>query len=135
MFPYIEPPRNLHIMGRGFGDDLLEKLYRNARVVVIPITFLSISNRLLEALFYGKSTITTIYAKYLHPELIHGKHVYITDNFVEDIVRLLRNEYMLKVLEQGAKEAYARFFSTKHNVEVVRRLINFSKDVTYLTSR
>jgi len=30
---------------------------------------------------------------------------------------------MLKMLEHGAKEAYAKFFSTKHNIEAVRRLL------------
>ena len=122
-FPYIEPPRNLHISGRGFGDYLLERLYRNAKMVVVPITFLSISNRFLEALFYGKPVITTGYVKYLHPELIHGMHVYISDNIVEDALKLLKEEYMLKTLEQGAKEAYTKFFSTKHNAEAVKKLI------------
>jgi len=42
---------------------------------------------------------------------------------------------MLKILEHEAKEAYVKFLSTKHNIEVVRRLINFSKDVTYFTSQ
>ena len=62
MFPHIGLPRNLHIVGRVLETIYLKKLYRNAKVVVMPITFLSISNRLLEALFHGKSTITTIYA-------------------------------------------------------------------------
>jgi hypothetical protein len=54
VFPDIKPPKNLHIIGKGFDDRFLAKLYRNARMVVLPITFLSISNRFLEALFYGK---------------------------------------------------------------------------------
>jgi hypothetical protein len=92
-------------------------------MVVFPITFLSISNRLLEALFYGRPIVTTIYAKYLHPELIHGKHIYVLNNIVQDAKMLLKQEEVLKVLEQGAKEAYTIFFSTKHNLEILRSII------------
>jgi glycosyltransferase involved in cell wall biosynthesis len=123
VFPGIEPPKNLHIIGKGFDDHFLAKLYRNARMVVLPITFLSISNRLLEALFYGRPIVTTIYAKYLHPELIHGRHIYVSNNIVRDIEILLKQEEVLKVLEQGAKEAYIMFFSTKRNLEILRSII------------
>jgi len=123
VFPHIKPPKNLHIVGRGFGDELLVKLYQKAEIIVLPITFLSISNRFLEALFYGRPIITTSYAKYLHPELIHERHIYITDNVVKDTIRLLKSGHMLKTLEQGAREAYARFFSTKRNIEAIKRLV------------
>jgi len=123
VFSGIEPPRNLHIIGKGFDDSFLAKLYRNARLVVLPITFLSISNRFLETLFYGRPIATTIYARYLHPELIHGKHIYVLNNIVQDVKMLLRQEEVLKTLEQGAKEAYTMFFSTKHNLKILRNII------------
>jgi glycosyltransferase involved in cell wall biosynthesis len=123
VFPDIKPPKNLHIIGKGFGDRFLAKLYKNARMVVLPITFLSISNRFLEALFYGRPIVTTIYAKYLHPELIHGRHIYVSNSIVQDVEMLLKQEGFLKVLEQGAKEAYTMFFSTKRNLEILRSMI------------
>jgi glycosyltransferase involved in cell wall biosynthesis len=123
VFPDIKPPKNLHMIGKGFDDRFLAKLYRNARMVVLPITFLSISNRFIEALFYGKPIVTTIYAKYLHPELIHGQHIYVSNNIVQDVKKLLKLEEVLKSLEQGAKEAYTMFFSTKHNLKVLRSIL------------
>lgn len=84
---------------------------------------MSISNRFLETLFYGRPIVTTIYARYLHPELIHGKHIYVSNNIVQDVKLLLRQEEVLKTLEQGAKEAYTMFFSTKHNLKILRNII------------
>jgi glycosyltransferase involved in cell wall biosynthesis len=123
VFPNIKPPKNLHIIGKGFDDLSLARLYRNAKMVILPITFLSISNRLLEALFYGKPIVTTTYAKYLHPELIHGKHIYVSNNIVQDVKMLLKQEGVFKVLEQGAKEAYTMFFSTTRNLKILKSII------------
>jgi glycosyltransferase involved in cell wall biosynthesis len=91
----------------------------------MPITNRNISNRLLEGLFYGKPIITTEVVKYIHPELIHGVHVFIStwDSIVNDAIMLLRNDDVLKRLERGAKEAYNRFFSTRLNAEVIKRII------------
>jgi hypothetical protein len=36
---------------------------------------------------------------------------------------LLRNDDVLKRLERGAKEAYNRFFSTRLNAEVVKKIV------------
>jgi len=125
VFPGIEPPRNLHIIGKGFSDNTLAKIYRNARLVITPITNRNISNRLLEALFYGKPTITTEVVKHIHPELKHKKHVFVSnwDAIIGDSIRLLEGDDLLENLEQGAREAYNRFFSTRLNTEVVRRLV------------
>ena len=125
VFPGIEPPRNLHIIGKGFQDDVIAKIYRNALLVVAPITNRSISNRLLEALFYGKPVITTEIAKYVHPELEHKRHVFIStwDTIVEDSIKLLKNEAVLECLGHGAREAYNKLFATKHNAKVVEKLI------------
>jgi len=124
-FPNLEPPRNLHIIGRGLGDDIVAKLYDKAKLVVAPITNRNISNRLLEALFYGKPVISTEVVRYVHPELRHGKHVYISswDNIVEDAIKLLRDDEAIEGLRLGAKEAYTTYFSTMRNVAFVKRLI------------
>jgi hypothetical protein len=42
---------------------------------------------------------------------------------VNDAIMLLRNDDVLKSLERGAKEAYNRFFSTRLNAEVIKRII------------
>jgi len=125
VFPGLKPPPNLHFVGVGFGDSVLAKLYSKARLFVMPITNRSISNRLLEGLFYGKPIITTEVVKYLHPELIHGVHVFIStwDSIVNDAIMLLRNDDILKRLEHGAKETYNKFFSTRLNAEAIKRII------------
>jgi glycosyltransferase involved in cell wall biosynthesis len=104
VFPYLEPPKNLHIIGKGFSDNVIARIYRGASLVIIPITNRSISNRLLEALFYGKPIVTSEIAELLHPELEHGKHIFISswDTIVEDAVKILKDEETLRSLEQGA---------------------------------
>jgi glycosyltransferase involved in cell wall biosynthesis len=125
VFPNIEPPRNLHIIGKGFPDSIIARIYRNAHLVMVPITNRSISNRLLEALFYGKPIVTSEVVKLIHPELEHKKHLFISswDAIVDDSIKLLKNEDLLKSLEQGAREAYARYFSTRRNLMFLKRLL------------
>jgi glycosyltransferase involved in cell wall biosynthesis len=125
VFPGYEPPRNLHIIGKGFPDDIIAKIYRNASLVVMPITNRNISNRLIEALFYGKSIVTSEVAKLLHPELQHRKHLFISswNTIVNEVIKLLKEEDSLRSLEQGAKDAYDKYFSTKQNITFVKRLL------------
>ena len=125
VFPNIEPPRNLHIIGKGFPDNIIARIYRNAHLVIVPITNRSIPNRLLEALFYGKPIVTSEVVKLIHPELEHKKHLFISpwDAIVDDTIKLLKNEDLLKSLEQGAREAYARYFSTRRNLMFLKRLL------------
>jgi glycosyltransferase involved in cell wall biosynthesis len=125
VFPGYELPRNLHIIGKGFPDDIIAKIYRNALLVVLPITNRSISNRLIEALFYGKSIVTSEVAKLLHPELQHRKHLFISswNTIVNEVIKLLKEEDSLRSLEQGAKDAYDKYFSTKQNITFVKRLL------------
>jgi glycosyltransferase involved in cell wall biosynthesis len=126
VFPNIGPPSNLHIIGKGFPDSIIAKAYRNARLVVVPITNRSISNRLIEALFYGKPIVTSEVVKLIHPELEHKKHLFISswDTVVDDTIMLLNNEDLLKSLERGAREAYDRYFSTRRNVIFLKRLLS-----------
>jgi len=125
VFPNTEPPRNLHIIGRGFPDNIIARIYRNAHLVIVPITNRSISNRLLEALFYGKPIVTSEVVRLIHPELEHKKHLLISswDTIVDDAIKFLRNEDLLKSLEQGARQAYSKYFSTRHNVVILRKLL------------
>jgi glycosyltransferase involved in cell wall biosynthesis len=125
VFPDLEPPGNLHIIGKGFSDNDIGRIYRGASLVVTPITNKSISNRLLEALFYGKPIITSEIAKLLHPELEHRKHVFIStwDTIVNEVIKLLKEEDSLRSLEQGAKDAYDKYFSTKQNITFIKRLL------------
>ena len=125
VFPDLEPPGNLHIIGKGFSDNDIGRIYRGASLVVTPITNKSISNRLLEALFYGKPIIISEIAKLLHPELEHRKHVFIStwDTIVEDAIKILKDEGLLKTLEQGAKSAYNIYFSIRRNVMILEKLL------------
>uniref|UniRef100_A0A7J2U351 Glycosyltransferase family 1 protein n=1 Tax=Ignisphaera aggregans TaxID=334771 RepID=A0A7J2U351_9CREN len=125
VFPNIEPPRNLHIIGRGFPDSIIAKIYKNARLVLAPITNRSISNRLLETLFYGKPIVTSEVARLIHPELENKKHLFVSswDTVVDDTTELLKDEDLLKSLEQGAREAYNRYFSTRHNMAFLKELL------------
>ena len=125
VFPNLRPPPNLHFIGRGFSDLVVAKLYSNARLVVVPITNRNISNRLLEALFYGKPIVTSEIVRYIHPELGHGVHIFIStwDSIVDDVSKLLKKDDNIESLRQGAKKAYATLFSTKLNAETVRRML------------
>jgi glycosyltransferase involved in cell wall biosynthesis len=126
VFPGLEPPRNLHIVGKGFPDNIVAKMYKNALLAVTPISNRNISNRLLEALFYGKPVVTSEIAKLVHPELEHGKHLFIStwDTIVNDVIEVLKDEDLLRSLRQGAREAYDRYFSTKRNMMFVKRLLS-----------
>ncbi|WP_054855767.1 glycosyltransferase [Vulcanisaeta sp. JCM 16161] len=125
VFPGIKPPPNLHLIDGGFSDKILGTLYSRARLVIIPITNRSISNRLLEALFFSKAVITSEVVKFIHPELRHKEHVYISnwDTIVEDTIKLMNDWDMIKRLEKGAREAYVRYFSTKINLRFVDKLL------------
>ena len=124
--PNIRVPPNLYLI-KGFSDSMLPKLYSNAKLTVIPITNRSISNRLLEALFYNKPIITSEIAVQLHPELKHGIHIYISNwnEIVEDTLMLLRDYDMLKRLEEGAKDAYNKNFSTGINAKIIERIVQW----------
>jgi hypothetical protein len=109
-------PRNLIFMGRFYSDILLREVYRTALMVVSPVMTTSISNRLNEALFYGKAIISTSTSKRLHPELIHGKNIIISDEYWRygQIVKdLLANPDSVRDLANSAAESYERYFSSK----------------------
>ncbi len=125
VFPTLSPPKNLHIVGRGFDDYTLAKLYEKAGLVVMPITNRSISNRLLEALFYRKAVVTSEVARLVHPELLHDVHVYIStwDAIVDDVVKIVQDDERIKRLEKGAEVAYRAMFSTSRNIKFVKRML------------
>ncbi len=129
VFPGIKPPKNLHFIGRGFSDQVLEILYRKARLVVVPVTNRNISNRLLEALFFSRPVLTSEVVRFMHPELEHGKHLYISrwDNIVEEIVRVVNDDALLSQLEEGSRDAYVRYFSTKVNALSTSKILGALK--------
>jgi glycosyltransferase involved in cell wall biosynthesis len=119
-------PKNLRFAGNHLSDNALKRLYEHASLVIIPIFFKSVSNRLLEALYYGKPVLTNSVAKLLHNKLEHLCHIFISDNYIEypNIVRrLLKNEILLKELASGAKKAYSSFFSAKKCGTDMKRVI------------
>lgn len=119
-------PKNLIFVGGYLSDNALKMLYANASLVVIPIFFKSVSNRLLEALYYGKPILTNSTAKLLHRELKHMRHLFISDNYMNypNIIRgMLSNDALLEELSLGAKEAYSSFFSARKCGSAMKRVI------------
>jgi len=129
VFPGIKPPKNLHFIGKGFSDQVLEILYRRARLVVVPVTNRSISNRLVEALFFSRPVLTSEVVRFIHPELEHGKHLYISrwDNIVEETIRVVKNDALLSQLEEGSRSAYMKYFSTKVNALFTSKILEALK--------
>jgi len=112
----IPIPRNIIFCGRIHSDNFLKMLYERAELVVIPIFLRSVSNRLLEALYYRKPIITNSIAKLVHNKLEHQRHILIADNYQEypQIIKsLLREDILLKRLSLGAEEAYRSYFSAR----------------------
>jgi len=112
--------RSLYIPGNMVfvrANDLeLKLLYGAAKLVIIPFFFKSVSNRLLESLYYGKPTLTNTFAKIVFNRLQHLHHVFISDRIDEypGIVRnLMKDDLLLERLSLGARTAYKRFFSSK----------------------
>ncbi len=107
-------PNNLLFAGKGLSDNELKKLYQHASLVVIPVFFKSVSNRLLEALFYGKPILTNSIASQLHNKLKNS--VLISDNYSDypNIVKkLFKDSSLLQELALRAKETYSSFFSAR----------------------
>ncbi|MEM4827576.1 MAG: hypothetical protein QXK07_06005, partial [Desulfurococcaceae archaeon] len=125
VFPGIKPPKNLHFIGKGFSDQVLEILYRKAKLVVIPVANRNISNRLLEALFFSRPVLTSEVVRFIHPELEHGKHLYISrwDNIVEETIRVVKNDALLSELEKGSRSAYMKYFSTRVNALFTSKIL------------
>jgi glycosyltransferase involved in cell wall biosynthesis len=95
-------------------------------LVVIPIFSRALSNRLLEALYYGRPILTNIYAKLIFKKLEHLHHIFISDNYAEypSIIRkLFKNEALLEELALGAKKAYNSFFSARKCGFAMKRVI------------
>ena len=125
-FELSSVPKNLKFAGSNLSDNALKILYDHASLVVIPIFFRSLSNRLLGALYYGKPILTNSYAKVLHNKLEHLRHVFISNDYAEypNIIRkLLKNEAFLEELALGAKKAYSSFFSARKCGLAMKRVI------------
>jgi glycosyltransferase involved in cell wall biosynthesis len=119
-------PKNLKFVGKVTSDNALKVLYENATLVVIPIFSRALSNRLLEALYYGRPILTNIYAKLIFKKLEHLHHIFISDNYAEypSIIRkLFKNEALLEELALGAKKAYNSFFSARKCGFAMKRVI------------
>lgn len=107
-------PENVRLLGRIYSDASLRWLYRQARLVIVPLFFKSVSNRLLEALYYGKPMLTNHTAKILYPELGHLDHLFMSDDYgqyPEIAGKLLKDDAMLESLRKGAITAYRDLFS------------------------
>lgn len=110
-------PSNLKFLGIINNDFVLEYLYKKASLAIVPFFFRkTISNRLLEVLFYGRPTLISSYLKEDFPDLKHGKDVYMFNKFDELpclVQSILRSDNILDNLEENAKKAWERIFSDK----------------------
>jgi len=110
----VDPPKNMKFIPSGVPDDILKLLYEKSLLVVIPAFFKSVSNRLLEALFYRKPILTNSIALELHPEL--RDHVIVSNDYnkyPEIIKDLLKQDTVLDELQQRVKSVWDKFFSSK----------------------
>jgi glycosyltransferase involved in cell wall biosynthesis len=89
-FGLFQIPKNLIFVGRISSDNVLKVLYNHASLVVFPIFFRSISNRLIGALYYGKPILTNSFAKLIHNKLdIFITYLYQT--IIQNILALLED--------------------------------------------
>lgn len=110
----VDPPKNMKFIPSGVPDDILKLLYEKSLLVVIPVFFKSVSNRLLEALFYRKPILTNSIALELHPELRDCVIVSNDYNKYPEIIKdLLKQDAVLDELQQKVKSVWDRFFSSK----------------------
>jgi glycosyltransferase involved in cell wall biosynthesis len=124
VFRILNIPRNLYLTGKIYNDDVLEHLYKNALIVITPVFYRSVSNRLLEALFYKKPILTNSIALELHPVL---KDAVIVSNdydrYPEIIKDLLKQDTTLDELQQRVKSIWDRFFSSKVQAREMLKVI------------
>jgi len=112
-----ELPSNLKLLGVIRNDLILEHLYKKSSLVVIPFFFRkTISNRLLEALFYGKPTLIPSSLKEDFPMLKHGENTFMFNECGETSVML---KYLFKLsdvldrLEKRVKTLWNEIFSDR----------------------
>jgi len=110
-------PPNLKLLGKIYNDLIIEQMYKRASVVVVPFFFRkTISNRVLEALFYGRPTLISSYLKDDFPMLKHGENVLMFNdcNELSYLVRyILKSNDLLGRLEEGAKKVWREEFSSE----------------------
>jgi hypothetical protein len=109
-------------------DWLIEKAYIGARIIINYISNRSISNRLIEALYYGKPIITNKMAQVLHPELKHGTHVHIVhreDYYPNAIKEMYEDDQYLNELSRNAKLIYKSMFSSTANLRIFNKIITY----------
>lgn len=123
----IDVPKNVKFMGRVSNDNLLASLYQGASLVLCPVLLPGFSNRLLEALFYGRPILTTSIIASFYDGLINGEHAVIEDDFrkYSDIVsEIVYDEKLRGKLVVGAREYYEKFFSPEAHGVLLERVIS-----------
>jgi len=121
-------PENVIFTGRINDDNLLRYIYENACVVVNPILLRSQSNRFLEALFYGKTIITTSLCTSFYKGLRNLNHVIIEDDFARYpywIRKLFKNSRMRQKIEKGASQYFSLIFSPIRHGKLFHRVLEW----------
>ena len=113
-FGFSSMPKNLLFAGSGISDNAIKALYEHAKLVVIPVFSRSVSNRLLEALFYRRPVLTNSVALELHPELRECTIVSDDYNKYPEIIKdLLRQDHVLEELHLKVKMIWDKLFSSR----------------------
>jgi len=83
------------------------------------VLFRSVSNRLLEALYYGRPILTNSTAKLLYNKLEHLHHIFISDDYKDypTIVRVLLK--MIRYLKNLAWELRRLISTTSQQEDTV----------------
>lgn len=120
-------PSNIIFLGKIFSDHILKLLYQHSWLVLVPIIYRgNISNRFLEALFYGKPILTNDEPSNLFAEIKNNINVLSHHNysqFPNMISRIMDNPTILNNISIEAKKVYLEKFSTKSVAESMEKLI------------
>ena len=107
-------------------DWIIERIYRSAKIIINYISNRSISNRLIEALYFQKPIITNKMAQILHPELIHGIHIHVVtkeEDYPNEIRKIYKNDDYLAILSKNAGLIYRYKFSPEVNLRLFNYLV------------
>ncbi len=119
-------PKNMVLLGRIYNDKILEEIYKRAILVIAPIFYKTVSNRLLEAIFYSKPILTNSTAVRLHPELKQCPGILISDNYEnywKIVKELISNPGYAKHITYSLKLICRSLFSVRQNAQKIRKVL------------
>lgn len=119
-------PSNMILLGKIYSDGVLGNLYKHATLIVVPILYGAISNRLLESIFYNKTILTNTMTLKLFPELKKEKNVIVSDEYDNywKIIRDLFKEKSIENLYLNDNKTFKKIFSINKNGALMKKIID-----------